>query len=216
MSIESLFKLFIYSSPSSCSISELLRQDRFLPLDSLSASGIYKSIAVPSRLYHPPPFLRQPLSGVRISIPDTMLLNGSRTLLSSRAWASLYDFQASETARYPQSLLEMGAIIVGKTKTSQFSAGEQWVDAVAPWSPRGDGYQATLGSAAGAAAALAGYEWLHYSIGQDGTCSRSIYRPYLTKTAIGQDLANANLEGLYTLRASPTSLYMNGVQISSL
>ena len=101
-----------------------------------------------------------------------MPLKGARTLLSSKAWAALYNSPAAATAEYVQSLLDMGAIIVGKTKVSQFSAGEQWIDAMASWSPR-NLYQTTLGSAAGAAAALAGYEWLHHSVAQDGKVFRN-------------------------------------------
>lgn len=62
----------------------------------------------------------------------------------------------------------MGAIIVGKTKSSQLDSGREWVDVGAPWNPRGDGYQDSGGSAAGAGASVGGYDWMEYAIAQDG------------------------------------------------
>lgn len=97
-----------------------------------------------------------------------MSLAGTTTTLSSKAWTSLYDLAANRTADLVTTLIEMGAIIVGKTKVSQFSAGQQWTDELAPWTPRSDGYQNLFGSSAGACAALAGYPWLHQVVGQDG------------------------------------------------
>jgi Asp-tRNA(Asn)/Glu-tRNA(Gln) amidotransferase A subunit family amidase len=43
------------------------------------------------------------------------------------------------------SLIDAGAIVVGKMKTLQFANGESstanWVDYHSPFNPRGDGYQ---------------------------------------------------------------------------
>jgi len=43
----------------------------------------------------------------------------------------------------------------------------QWIDFHCPIKPRGDRYQGPSGSSAGAAAALADYDWLDESIGAD-------------------------------------------------
>ncbi|KAF5023188.1 hypothetical protein F66182_4742 [Fusarium sp. NRRL 66182] len=136
------------------------------------------AVPVPSRLYHPKPSIRKPLSGTRISISDTMSLKGTRTTLSSRAWESLYKETSNSTAPHVQRLLDQGAVIVGKTKIPQFGTGAEWVDQQAPWSARGDGYHIMKGTAIGAAAASAGYEWLDHSFGLDSggvVTERGIY-----------------------------------------
>ncbi|KAM5378228.1 hypothetical protein ACJA88_005962 [Fusarium oxysporum] len=74
---------------------------------------------------------------------------------------------SSSTAKYAQSLIDQGAIIVGKTKISHLGAGAEWVDQQAPWSARGDGYHRMEGGSVGAAAASAGHSWIDYSIGVD-------------------------------------------------
>ncbi|KIL95535.1 d-mandelate dehydrogenase [Fusarium avenaceum] len=84
-----------------------------------------------------------------------------------RAWKSLYKEASSSTAKYAQTLLDQGAVIIGKTKTSQFGTGAEWIDQQAPWSARGDGYNSMKGGSVGAAAALVGYPWLDHSIGVD-------------------------------------------------
>lgn len=147
---------------------------RFQVLSSLSSQGSSKSIAVPSKLYHPRPSLRKPLSGIRVSISDFTSLNGTGSALSSRAWASLYSTPSMTTAGHARSLIDLGAIIVGKTKTSHLSTGVEWVDEQAPWSARGDGYQTLFGPSVGAAAGLLGYEWLQQSIGCDGELIRKL------------------------------------------
>ncbi|KAF5714579.1 D-mandelate dehydrogenase [Fusarium globosum] len=67
----------------------------------------------------------------------------------------------------PDDLMDQGAVIVGKTKTSHLGTGAEWVDLQAPWSARGDGYQSMKGGSVGAAAASVGYPWIDYSIGVD-------------------------------------------------
>ncbi|KAF4970839.1 hypothetical protein FSARC_2205 [Fusarium sarcochroum] len=84
-----------------------------------------------------------------------------------RAWKSLYNNASNTTAEYAQKLLDQGAVIVGKTKTSQFGTGAEWIDQQAPWSARGDGYHSMTGGSVGAAAASVGYEWLDRSVGVD-------------------------------------------------
>lgn len=103
-----------------------------------------------------------------------------RTTLSSRAWAELHP-AANSNGPYVSNLLEQGAIIVGKTKTTQLLAGDEWVDFQSPLNPRGDQYQEASGSSTGAAASLAGYSWLEFAIGGDGKYQNSAKRRYHTE-----------------------------------
>ncbi|KAJ4313535.1 hypothetical protein N0V84_009353 [Fusarium piperis] len=146
---------------------DLYQPDEFQPLTSSSFQGGSQVIPVPSRLYHPRPSPRKPLSGIRISISDTVSLKGTHTTFSSRAWKYLYGNPSDVTAKYTHKLLDLGAVLVGKTKTSQFGTGAEWVDEQAPWSARGDEYERLKGGSVGAAAASIGYEWLQHSIGVD-------------------------------------------------
>ncbi|KAI8715084.1 Amidase domain-containing protein [Fusarium sp. LHS14.1] len=146
---------------------DLYQPDEFQSLTSSRLQGDSQAIPVPSRLYHPRPSPRKPLSGIRISISDTISLKGTHTTFSSRAWKSLYKNPSEVTAEYARNLLDLGAVLVGKTKTSQFGTGAEWVDEQAPWSARGDGYERLKGGSVGAAAASIGYEWLQHSIGVD-------------------------------------------------
>jgi Asp-tRNA(Asn)/Glu-tRNA(Gln) amidotransferase A subunit family amidase len=127
------------------------------------------TIAVPSRLY----FQRTkdlPLAGVRIAVKDNTDLQGLRTGASSRSFTRLYN-PRSKSAPALQNLLDLGAIVVGKTRTTQFADTEwataDWVDYHAPFNPRADGYQSPSGSSAGSGAAMAAYEWLDFATGTD-------------------------------------------------
>lgn len=111
---------------------------------------------------------------------DNFRLAGVKTTMTSRAFIELYSVD-SETAAYVSMLMEMGAIIVGKTRMCSFAAGEeptdQWIDFHCPFTPRGDAYQSPGSSSSGAAASLAGYPWLDYSIGTDSNVHfRCIHR----------------------------------------
>jgi Asp-tRNA(Asn)/Glu-tRNA(Gln) amidotransferase A subunit family amidase len=86
--------------------------------------------------------------------------------MCSRAWSQLYP-AAGATAPYVKYLVDLGAIIVGKTKMTQFSTSVEWTDFHSPINPRGDCYQEPSGSSTGAAASLAGYEWLDHAVGGD-------------------------------------------------
>ncbi|PNY23790.1 Glutamyl-tRNA(Gln) amidotransferase subunit A [Tolypocladium capitatum] len=173
---------------------------RFRAVASLSEAGTHKSISVPSRLYHRAPSSSKPLGGIRVSVPDAVSLRGVQTTLSSRAWRSLHAAPADATAVLARRLLDLGAVIVGKSKSSQFASGREWVDEEAPWNPREDGYQRPLGGAAGAATAMAGYEWLKTAFGFDG---------------IGGVREAAAAQGLYSLRTTPGDIPLAGSQISS-
>jgi hypothetical protein len=127
------------------------------------------AIAVPSRLY----FTKtadKPLAGVRLGIKDIYDLAGLRTSNGNRAWYHFYP-EANATGPAIQSLIDAGAVIVGKMKTSQFANGEQatadWVDYHSPFNPRGDGYQDPSSSSSGPGAGAGAYEWLDLTIGSD-------------------------------------------------
>lgn len=137
---------------------------------------------------------------MRISITDAASLLGTRTTLSSRAWTALYPEPATSSADYVSHLLELGAVIVGKTKVSQLLAGGEWVDVPAPWNPRADQYQDPAGSSAGAGAAAAGYGWLEHSVGED---------------AIGGLLGPGAAEGVFALRPTVREGLLDGVLGSS-
>ncbi|THV50454.1 hypothetical protein BGAL_0150g00180 [Botrytis galanthina] len=125
-------------------------------------------VPVPSRLYSSPSHLR-PLSGKRIAVKDIIDLQGVKTTVCSKAYEALREV-SSTTAPSIQKLMDEGAVIIGKVKTTPFSSGmgpRDWVDYQAPFNPRGCGYLDTSCSSAGSGAALAGYEWLDFTIGSD-------------------------------------------------
>lgn len=77
---------------------------------------------------------------------------GLKTSVGNRPWFHLYP-EKNTTAVAVQHLIDLGAIIVGKTRTSQFADGESptadWVDYHDPFNPRGDGYMDPSSSSAG-------------------------------------------------------------------
>ncbi|THZ54669.1 amidase signature enzyme, partial [Aureobasidium pullulans] len=145
------------------------KPEKFSVLQAVSEHRSFRSIAVPSRLYATPS-KEKPLAGVRVSIKDNYDLKGIRTTMMNRAYNELYPPRTS-SADYVVKLIELGAIIVGKTKMSAFASAEeptdQWVDYHCPFNPRGDKYQTPSCSSTGAGASLAGYDWLDHSIGSD-------------------------------------------------
>lgn len=112
------------------------------------------AVAVPSRL-HLPKTPDKPLAGVRLGVKDIYDVAGLKTSNGNRAWYQLYP-AANQTASAVQKLVDAGAVIIGKMKTSQFANGEtataDWVDYLAPFNPRGDGYLDPSSSSAGPAA----------------------------------------------------------------
>lgn len=156
------------------------------------------SIAVPSRMYYKRS-AEFPLAGLRIAVKDTMDLQGVRTGGSSRDYTRLYP-PRKETAPSVRKLLELGAVVVGKTKTTQFADTEwptaDWVDFHAPFSPRADGYQSPSGSSAGSGAAMAAFEWLDFATGTDGC---------------GSLRSPAAIEGLFSLRPSHGMTSVEGI-----
>ncbi len=127
------------------------------------------TVAVPSRHYFKQSN-EKPLNGLRIAIKDIYDLNGIRTAASNRAFRDLYP-PRKRSAKIIQKLIDDGAIIVGKTKTTTFAdrelATQDWIDTHSPFNPRGDGYIWGGGSSTGSAAAVAAYDWLDFAIGSD-------------------------------------------------
>jgi Asp-tRNA(Asn)/Glu-tRNA(Gln) amidotransferase A subunit family amidase len=127
------------------------------------------AVAVPSRLYYPPK-PDKPLNGLRVAIKDNIDIAGVKTFASSRAYGELYGI-ASTSAPAIQKLIDLGAVIVGKTGMSQFADAEDptgdLIDFHAPWNPRGDGLRSPGGSSFGAGAATGAYDWLDFTVGTD-------------------------------------------------
>ena len=168
----------------------------FLAQDSMS-----KTIPVPSRHYTRFTALasqshsekkqknqnNQPSSirGKRITLTDGLQVAGTQTTLSCKAYVNTYPV-STETDAYVQRLLEEGAVLVGKAKTSQLRiANSLWPDTHFPANPRsarrrsnglgsgsgsgrGTGSGTGTGTGPGSASAVAGYEWLEGAIGGDG------------------------------------------------
>jgi hypothetical protein len=100
------------------------------------------TVGVPPRLYYTPT-AEKPLAGVRLGVKDIYNIAGVKTSNDNRAFYNLYP-PANDTALAIQKLIDAGAVVVGKQKTSQFANGEEatadWVDYHSPFNPRGDGY----------------------------------------------------------------------------
>ncbi|RDW76548.1 uncharacterized protein DSM5745_06540 [Aspergillus mulundensis] len=139
-----------------------------LPVRGTGLSGDM-SIAVPSRLFYKPT-PEKPLAGVRIGVKDQYAIKGLITTYGSRAYASTYP-PSNVTSGVIQHLIDMGAVVVGKTKLSVFANAwlsiAEWPDYSLPFNPRGDSYLVPGASSAGSGAAMAAYDWLDSTIGED-------------------------------------------------
>ncbi|KAK3391819.1 amidase signature domain-containing protein [Sordaria brevicollis] len=143
----------------------------FKAVSFLAKDGMFKTIPVPSQHYtrFPSPGKRKrALAGKRVAITDGLEVKGTKTTLSCRAYVDTYPpFTTTDT--YVQRLVEEGAVLVGKTKTSQLRIGcSTWPETHFPlnprWARRGNMFDVT-GSGIGSASALAGYEWLEGVLG---------------------------------------------------
>ncbi|KAF2714250.1 amidase signature enzyme [Pleomassaria siparia CBS 279.74] len=152
------------------------------------------SVAVPSRLYYPPPSSERPLSGKRLAVKDLYDVKGLRTSGGNRAYRAMTD-PATDTAPALQKLIDLGAVVVGKTKTTQFALGERptadYVDQLAPFNPRGDGYQHPQVSSCGTGAGVASYEWLDFGTATD--TGGSVRLPSQANGLFGMRITNASL-----------------------
>lgn len=168
----------------------------YIPVAGLALTDAYGALstAVPSRLYYPPPTEDMPLSGKRLGVKDIYDLKGVRTSGGNRAYRDLTE-PASESAQALQKLIDMGAVVIGKTKTTQFALGERptadYVDQLAPFNPRGDGYQHSQGSSVGTGASLASYEWMDIATGSD--TGGAVRLPAMANGLFGMRITNASL-----------------------
>ncbi|KAI1300060.1 amidase signature domain-containing protein [Xylaria venustula] len=171
-------------------------------LSSIDPRGLWKHVAVPSRLYGEQS-ADKPLAGARMGIKDIFRLEGTQLTMMSRPWTELYGPE-EESAEYTKKLIQLGAVIVGKTKMTSFASPEeptdQWIDFHCPVNPRGDRYQSPSSSSTGAGTSLAGYDWLDFSIAGDSA---------------GSVRAPAPCSGLFSLRPSFDSTSMQGIPANS-
>ncbi|EPS35863.1 hypothetical protein H072_10674 [Dactylellina haptotyla CBS 200.50] len=160
-------------------------------------------IPVPSRLYANKTTAKYlPLAGKRVAVKDIIDLKGLPTGASSKAFAAFHG-PAKKTAAAVQKLIDLGAVVVGKTKTTQFANGEtarDWIELQCPFNPRADGYLDPAGSSTGSGAAVAGYEWVDYALGTD-TCGSIIWP--------------AALQGIFGLRPTLGVSELDGVMPAS-
>lgn len=156
------------------------------------------TVGVPSRLYYTPS-AEQPLAGIRIGIKDIYDIAGVKTGNGNRAFYNLYP-PASVNSVVVQKLVDAGAIIVGKQKTSQFANGQSatadWVDYHSPFNARADGYQDPSSSSAGAGSSMGSYAWLDIALGSD--TGGSIRGP-------------SGVQGLFGNRPTHNSVELTGV-----
>ncbi|KAL8992769.1 MAG: hypothetical protein Q9169_006850 [Polycauliona sp. 2 TL-2023] len=160
-------------------------------------------IAVPSRLYYTRA-AAQPLAGVRTGIKDIFDIAGLRTSDGNRAFYDLYP-PRNATALPVQRLIDAGAILVGKMKTSQFANGEfataDWVDYHEPFNPRGDGYQDTSSSSSGPGSGMGSYPWLDLTLGSD--TGGSVRGPAQVQGVFGNRPTHGTVELTNTMPLAP-------------
>ena len=154
-------------------------------------------IPVPSRFntFPTPDF---PLAGTRFGLKDIYNARGLLTAAGSIAYQLTHDVP-DKTAPSIELLLDLGAVMVGKTRTSQFAHGAhpwEFVDVPYSWNPRADGHLTASASSSGSACAIAAYEWLDFTVGSD--TRGSVRKP-------------AALVGAYGIRPSHGSMDLTGV-----
>jgi Asp-tRNA(Asn)/Glu-tRNA(Gln) amidotransferase A subunit family amidase len=139
-----------------------------------------------------------PLSGTRFGLKDIYDAEGLPTAAGSLAYLQTHEIP-TETAPSIEKLLQLGAVMVGKTRTSQFAHGAhpwEFRDVSYSWNPRGDGHLTASASSSGSACAIAAYEWLEFTVGSD--TRGSVRKP-------------AALVGAYGIRPSLGSMDLRGV-----
>lgn len=135
------------------------------------------AIAVPSRLYYSSTSER-PLEGLRVAVKDNIDIAGIKTFASSRSYGELYGSSA-QSAPVIQQLVQLGAVVVGKTSMSQFADAEDptgdFVEFHSPQNPRGDGNRNPGGSSFGSGAAAGAYDWIDFIIGTDSRLPLNVF-----------------------------------------
>ncbi|KAJ3562823.1 hypothetical protein NP233_g9337 [Leucocoprinus birnbaumii] len=139
-----------------------------------------------------------PLAGLRFAVKDIFDVQGLQTGAGSAAYLRTYK-KAETTAPSIQQLIDLGATLVGKTRTAQFAHGAQpweFVNFGYSYNPRGDGYLTAGASSSGSACAIAAYDWIDFAVGTD--TRGSIRKP-------------AALVGAFGLRPSHGTMDLDGV-----
>lgn len=83
--------------------------------------NLLQYIAVPSRLYCEKSDAK-PLAGLRFAVKDVIDVAGLETGCGNRSYRALYP-PAKASAPFISHLLQLGAILVGKTDSAQFGDG---------------------------------------------------------------------------------------------
>ncbi len=122
----SVYKAYrLYEDPQSAFMAGLIQVavDTFEAVSASSFSGQAEAaVPVPSRLYFEKSDAK-PLAGVRVAVKDIYHIKGVKTGAASRDFYKLYPAR-NASAPAVQKLIDLGAVIVGKVKTSQFANGE--------------------------------------------------------------------------------------------
>ncbi|KAI1128107.1 amidase signature domain-containing protein [Nemania abortiva] len=175
---------------------QLANTDKFRPFTYMHNGNLM--VPVPSRL-HFPQTLDKPFNGLRVTVKDIIHLKGVKTTAQSRSFAKTYA-DSTHNAAVVSRLIELGAVIIGKTKCTQFASADQptadWVDYHCPWNPRGDGYLSPRGSSTGTCVALAGYDWVDLGVGSDTGGSIRGPAAVMGLFALRPSQAHANMEGI--------------------
>ncbi|KAH7171286.1 amidase signature domain-containing protein [Dactylonectria macrodidyma] len=175
-------------------------------------------VAVPSRIHFGPPSHHRPLAGLRFGLKDLFDVAGLKTSAGSRAYYDLCS-EIKETAPLVEMLLRLGAVLIGKTKLTQFANGEdpqEWIDYTCPWNPRGDGYQNPDTSSSGSASAVSSYDWVDFAVGSD-TCG-SIACPAAAQGIFAIRFTQGALprEGVFRLNEDAYSIYIQVCHLDSV
>ncbi|KAL0950298.1 hypothetical protein HGRIS_010276 [Hohenbuehelia grisea] len=154
-----------------------------MTLQSTQGDTSASFIPIPSRI---PSFSSGlPLAGLRFALKDIFDVEGLHTYAGSIPYGMTRPLP-SHTAPSVQRLLDLGATLVGKTKTSQFAHGANpwdFIDFGYPWNPRGDGFLTASSSSSGSACAIAAYGWIDFAVGSD--TRGSVRKPAALVGALG-------------------------------
>lgn len=124
----SVYKVYrLYSDVQSAFTAGVIEIDSDHTFTEISAASFSSqaeaSVPVPSRLYYEKATSCHPLRGKRIAVKDVYHLKGVKTGAGCRSFYELYP-KRNASAPAVQRLIDQGAVIVGKSKTSQFANGE--------------------------------------------------------------------------------------------
>ncbi|KPM44210.1 hypothetical protein AK830_g2374 [Neonectria ditissima] len=196
-------------------------EGRLIELDNTLAGASSLRIVVPPQSYSRSTATPdKPLKGVTIAVKDIFDIEGSKTTLCNRAWAE-YHAPKTDTAPCVKRLQDLGAWVVGKTRLNAMVVREETMECVewlAPYNPRGDGYQTSSGSSSGSCAALGAYPWVDFAIGSDRTASLGRPRVRARYEAIN-NLTGGAVAGIVSRvrdREGPFRVSQDGTQAGTL